>query len=289
MSSAKKLGRGLEALLGAGPQEEHVRELAVDLIVTDPGQPRKNFKEESLAELADSIREHGVISPLIVRRTEKGEYLLVAGERRLRAAKHAELKTVPVLVRELTAQNAEEIALIENLQREDLNPVEEGEAYAAYLSRHKCTQEELARLIGKSRPYVANMLRVSKLPGNLKTALSEGKITFGQARPILSLLEGIDQKAIGERILKENLSAREAEDLVRKTNAASKHKAAPPAARDEGASYFAKLEEELKLALGAGVTIKNGRGKEIARGSISISYENEDEFKRLIALLKGED
>lgn len=283
MSKGRKLGRGLGALLSDGPAEQE-REAPVSAIVPNPGQPRRVFGEEALSELADSIRAHGVVQPLIVRELAKGKYELIAGERRLRAAKLAGLDRVPVLVKDYDEEQSAEIALIENLQREDLNPAEEGEAYRSLMKKYGYTQERLAEAVGKSRPYVANMLRLAGLPKEVLEKLASGALTVGQVRPLLGLASQEEQTALARRIEKENLSARQAEALAA---AAKARKKAPSRKRDPAEAYFKKIENDLKLSLGMGVRIKNGKGKNGCRGSVVIDYGSEEEFQRLVDFLKN--
>ncbi len=287
MSKGRKLGRGLSALFGdeAG-NDRTTLDVAIEKVIPNPNQPRRHFEEDALRELADSVKVHGVVQPLIVRKRDDGTYDLIAGERRLRAAKLAGLKTVPVLAREYSDSDAAQIALIENLQREDLNPVEEGEAYKSLIKKYGYTQEKVAEIVGKSRPYVANMLRIITLPEVVRQPLMEGKLTVGQVRPLLSLMEGVDMEALAQRIMKENLSAREVEDIVRAKTGKTKK---PAAKKTPEFAHFVKLENELKLSLGTSVHIKNGKGKNVHKGSISISFANEEEFRRIIAFLKNEE
>lgn len=286
MSKEKRLGRGLSALLGEESRKrEAPEEIRMDRIVPNPHQPRRNFDEEALAELAVSIRTHGVVQPVIVRREADG-YTLIAGERRLRASKLAGLTTVPAIVRDYNEEAAAEVALVENLQREDLNPVEEGRAYRRLMETYGYTQEKLAGIVGKSRPYVANLLRILALPEEVLARLEEGKLTMGQVRPLLVLASEEEQTALARRIEKENLSSRQAEELVR----GKKEKRAPKEkAEDPAASYFRKIENELKLSLGTGVHIRNGKGKNRLRGAIAIEYTGEEEFQRIVAFLKNEE
>lgn len=286
MSKEKRLGRGLSALLGEESRKrEAPEEIRIDRIVPNPHQPRRNFDEEALAELAASIRTHGVVQPVIVRREADG-YTLIAGERRLRASKLAGLATVPAIVRDYNEEAAAEVALVENLQREDLNPVEEGRAYRRLMETYGYTQEKLAGIVGKSRPYVANLLRILALPEEVLARLEEGKLTMGQVRPLLALASEEEQTALARRIEKENLSSRQAEELVR----GKKEKRAPKEkAEDPAASYFRKIENELKLSLGTGVHIRNGKGKNRLRGDIAIEYTGEEEFQRIVAFLKNEE
>lgn len=286
MSKEKRLGRGLSALLGEESRKrEAPEEIRIDRIVPNPHQPRRNFDEEALAELAASIRTHGVVQPVIVRREADG-YTLIAGERRLRASKLAGLATVPAIVRDYNEEAAAEVALVENLQREDLNPVEEGRAYRRLMETYGYTQEKLAGIVGKSRPYVANLLRILALPEEVLARLEEGKLTMGQVRPLLALASEEEQTALARRIEKENLSSRQAEELVR----GKKEKRVPKEkAEDPAASYFRKIENELKLSLGTGVHIRNGKGKNRLRGAIAIEYTGEEEFQRIVAFLKNEE
>lgn len=286
MSKEKRLGRGLSALLGEESRKrEAPEEIRIDRIVPNPHQPRRNFDEEALAELAASIRTHGVVQPVIVRREADG-YTLIAGERRLRASKLAGLTTVPAIVRDYNEEAAAEVALVENLQREDLNPVEEGRAYRRLMETYGYTQEKLAGIVGKSRPYVANLLRILALPEEVLARLEEGKLTMGQVRPLLALASEEEQTALARRIAKENLSSRQAEELVR----GKKEKRVPKEkAEDPAASYFRKIENELKLSLGTGVHIRNGKGKNRLRGAIAIEYTGEEEFQRIVAFLKNEE
>lgn len=286
MSKEKRLGRGLSALLGEESRKrEAPEEIRIDRIVPNPHQPRRNFDEEALAELAASIRTHGVVQPVIVRREADG-YTLIAGERRLRASKLAGLTTVPAIIRDYNEEAAAEVALVENLQREDLNPVEEGRAYRRLMETYGYTQEKLAGIVGKSRPYVANLLRILALPEEVLAQLEEGKLTMGQVRPLLALASEEEQTALARRIEKENLSSRQAEELVR----GKKEKRAPKEkAEDPAASYFRKIENELKLSLGTGVHIRNGKGKNRLRGAIAIEYTGEEEFQRIVAFLKNEE
>ena len=290
MSKVKRspLGRGLNALLTKKEENKDAAvEINVELIDPNPNQPRRNFPEDALKELAGSIRAHGVVQPVILRKGTEGRYFLIAGERRLRASKLAGKTVIPALIRDYSDQTAAEIALIENLQRENLNPVEEGQAYKNLLKKYGYTQEQLADIVGKSRPYVANMLRIITLPPNVLKPLSEGRMTVGQVRPLLGLMNGVDQEALARRIEAENLSARQVEELVRRQKAKKPKNNAKK--EDHAAAYFRKIESELKLSLGTRVNIKNGKGKDERRGVISIEYANEEEFQRLIAFLKNEE
>ncbi len=281
MPKGRRLGKGLGALLGeeaeAGKNTENI---SVSIIIPNEWQPRREFEPESLQALADSIKDHGVVQPIIVRKKNNG-YELIAGERRLRAAQMAGLLEIPALVREYTDQETAEIALIENLQREDLNPLEEGFAYQRMISEYKFTQEQMASLIGKSRSYVTNMMRLLDLPGEVKDLLLGRKLTAGQARPLLGLGTPAEQVALARRIVAEDLSARRIEEILRK-NKEGKN----PRPVDKADAYLRALEEDLVLSVGSRVKIKVGKGKNSHRGTISISFKSDKEFERITKLLK---
>ena len=204
MPKLRKLGKGLDALFGEDKEEKATEFISTALIVPNEWQPRREFEPGALQSLSDSIKEHGVVQPVIVRKKDD-HYELIAGERRLRAAELAGLTEIPALVREYTDQETAEIALIENLQREDLNPLEEGMAYQRMIDEYKFTQEKMASLIGKSRSYVTNMIRLLDLCDEVKELIFAKKLTAGQARPLLGLPSGAEQAALARRIVEEDL------------------------------------------------------------------------------------
>src|SRR5215470_963445 len=216
MAQRKALGRGLSALLGTPDLEtpETLREIDIDRILPNSHQPRKNFDEDALNELADSIREHGVVQPIVVRPLEDGFFQLIAGERRWRASQRAGLFRIPAVVRDAAENDVLELALIENLQREDLNPMEEAQAYERLISEFGLTQEEVARRVGKNRATVANTLRLLRLPPEVQQWLRENRISTGHAKALLSLndLDAILESA--KKIIQGNYSVRHAEMLV---------------------------------------------------------------------------
>lgn len=282
----KKLGKGLKELLGEDISDNQVEEIAISSIVPNRQQPRKKFDEDSLRALSESIREHGVVQPLILRhdKDDDRKYELIAGERRLRAAKMAGLTTVSALVRDYSDEQSAEIAIIENLQREDLNPLEEGLAYERLIRDYHFTQEKMADVIGKSRSYVTNTIRLLDLPDEIKDFIADKKMTAGQARPLLGLKTEAEQLALGRRVVKEDLSARRIEEIIRTGRGRAKVKPVNQQAEDA----VRAMEESLVMAVGTKVRIKIGKGKNSHRGTISISFKNDKEFERITNLLKAD-
>ena len=285
------LGRGISALISeATPVEEPVDEVAapedpertvqyIDIndIKPNRNQPRKKFDPESIGELAASIQEHGIIQPLIVCKAEQG-YELVAGERRWRAAREAALDKVPCLVREFTSEENALIAIIENMQREDLDPIEEAEGLEKMMKEYGFTQEEVSRSVGKSRPYITNSLRLLKLPQDIREKISEGAISAGHARALLSVKTRALQEQICQKIIKDGMSVRETENLVRK---GGKSRKAP--ARSKKDPDIVAVEEKLKEIYGTKVAITtNGR-----KGAVEISYYGREDLNRIIELLES--
>lgn len=251
------LGRGLEALLpgaGAAGAPPGPREVDIDLIAPNPEQPRTNFPPDQLRELAASIREHGVIQPLVASAEPEGGYRLIAGERRLQAARLAGLATVPVVVREADGAELLELALVENIQRADLNPVEEALAYRRLLDEYGLTQEEAARRVGRSRAAVANAVRLLQLEPDIRRALVAGDIREGHARALLGLPEGPARLGLAREAARRRLSVRETEAAVRRILAGR-----PQSAARAPAAPLRELETDLRRALGTRVTVTAGR------------------------------
>lgn len=277
------LGRGLAALLPVveARTDEPVRELALTEIRPNSFQPRKTFDEEKLAELAASIKAHGVLQPVVVRAVIGG-FELVAGERRFRAAQMAGLSKIPAVVRELSDAEMMELALIENLQREDLNPLEEAVAFQRLLQEFGLTQEELARHLGKSRSHIANTIRLLNLPESVQENVSRGTITMGHARALLALEDPELQNQVSRRIIEKGLSVRDTENLVRSLLARKKQGARKK--RPQLDPWLTEVETNLKHALATQVRIKPGR----RGGKIEIEYYSTEDLERLTGLLLNE-
>lgn len=285
--AAKKggLGRGLDALFADNSIEEIASTSAVKLKIMDiepnRDQPRKIFDEDALAELADSIAKHGVIQPLLVRPMPDGSYQLVAGERRWRASRMAGLTEVPVVIKELSDDEAMALALIENLQREDLNAIEEAQGIKALMDTLSLTQDEAAERVGKSRPAVANALRLLKLPNSVIALVSDGKLSPGHARALLGFKDEQDIIETADLIIEKGLTVRDVEKLVKKRNKESK--AEKPAARR--ASYYDEVELALTDFLGRKVKVGTKPGKE--SGVLEIDFFDKDDLTRLADALKS--
>lgn len=273
----KGLGKGLGALIASAETDDNgVKELRINEIEPNVGQPRKNFNDEKLSQLAESIKQHGVVQPLIVQK-DGDTYRIVAGERRWRASRIAGLQTVPVIVRDLSNKQVMEIALIENLQREDLNPIEEAEAYERLMDEFGMTQEEISITVGKSRPAIANSVRLLTLQVKIRDMVITGEISSGHARAILSIEDKAMQLNAVEEIIKKELNVRETELLVKKlmTKKASKRK------KSDDIEYLA-LEERFREIFGTKVKILNNK----KNGKILIEYYSVDELDRIISLVE---
>jgi ParB family transcriptional regulator, chromosome partitioning protein len=297
------LGRGLGALLGGSPvlarpaiappvqsvaptpapdSRERVQRVPLNKIRPCPLQPRKNFSEESLRELADSIREQGIVQPLIVR--ARGDFFeLIAGERRWRAAQLLNLPEVPVITREADDRAVLELALIENLQRENLNAIEEAHGYAQLAEQFQLTQEEIAAKVGKSRAVVANALRLLKLPETLQKFVRDGRLSVGHAKVILGLTDEKTQKLAAERVIKEGLNVRQTEGLIAKLQKRGARKVAQPEtiSISVGDPHVADLEAKLREVFATKVKLNYAQGK----GALEISFFSDEELERILEIL----
>jgi len=280
MAKRKALGRGLSALIPDADKLESAEgqffQCPIEEIEPNPYQPRQEFSVSELKEMVNSVREKGILTPLLVTRTKKG-YQLIAGERRWRAAQRAGLERVPVVVREASPMEALELALVENIHRKDLNPIEEALAYRKLQEETGATQDTLAKRLGKDRSSIANLLRLLKLPASIQKDVINGQLSMGHARVLAGLKTRQEQKALRDMILKKGLSVRQAESLVRK------RKTFTPSGkkRAELDYYMQSLSDNLKRSLGTKVDIKK-RGKQ---GRIVIYFYSDDELDRLLELL----
>lgn len=293
----KGLGRGLDSLIintdifnqevsvnedkkeeNKGENLEGLNRISIDDIKPNENQPRKTFDPEKIEDLANSIREHGVIQPIVVRKVDKW-YEIVAGERRWRAARAAGLKEVPCIVRNLTDEEHMLLAIIENMQREDLNPIEEAEGLERMISTFGMTQAEISKSVGKSRPYITNSLRLLKLPERIKDMMAEGKLTTGHGRALITIEDQDKAIEIAEKVIEEGLSVRKIEELAKEKK---KIKRGKPAKRAAKSPDVLLVERELKGILGTKVNINMASRK----SSIEIECHSVDEVERIVELLK---
>jgi len=280
LTARQALGKGLGALIPEkgvpeGEAKRTLQHCGIEEVHPNPFQPRKTFSDEQLQELVESIREKGILQPLLVRRRSDG-YELIAGERRWRAAQRAGLREIPILVKDVSDSEMLELSLIENIQRENLNPIEEAEAYKRLMDQFHLSQEEISKKVGKDRSTIANAVRLLRLPPEIKLSLAEGKITIGHARAFLSL-DGVDQqRLLWKKLLSAGLSVRQTESLVKRLRTRS----SPPPRRSH--AEWSSLIEELQRALGTKVRILGSR----RRGKIEIDFFSPDELDRIIELLR---
>ncbi len=277
---AKKLGglgKGLNAIFIENDNEESggAVKLKISEIEPNRSQPRKEFDEAALSELADSISQHGLLQPILVRPLTLGGYEIVAGERRYRACRMAGLTEVPVVIRELSEAETMELALIENLQREDLSPLEEALGYKTLMDEHGFTQEEVSRSVGKSRPAVANALRLLRLPDSILEYLKYEKISAGHARALITLPQEDLMKEVCEQIVKNDLSVRQTEKLCKKLTADKK----PEKPKEKIPNYYREVELTLSEALGRKISVTKSKGKE--GGVLQIEFYSDEELTEL--------
>jgi len=277
---AKGLGKGLNALF---PEEsltptEKVEMIPLKEIKANPYQPRKIFDDAAIIELSESIKEHGVLQPIILRKVKKG-YEIVVGERRFRASKQSNLTEIPAVVRDMTDQQMMELAILENLQREDLTPIEEAEAYQNLMEHLHLTQEQLAFRLGKSRPHIANHIRLLSLPEQVRDLISANKISMGHGRAILGLKRKKLIPQVTEKVMKEEMSVRQLEALIQRLNEDVPRETSKERKKD---IFLVDKEEQLREYFGTNVTIKKGKDK----GKIEIEFFSEDDLERILELLE---
>ncbi len=292
MAAKRGLGKGIDAMISGDDTKakkvvkEVIKEVdTVDINKIEPNnnQPRKNFNEDKIHELAESIKQHGLIEPLIVQKGKKGFYTIIAGERRWRAAREAGIKEIPVMVKEYSDQQVMEIALIENIQREDLNAIEEAEAYERLIKDFNLKQDEVAERVSKSRVAITNSLRLLKLDPRVREMIIEDKIKSGHARALLSVTDPEEQYQLAVIIFDNSMSVRETEKMVKKYLADKDKPAKQIKEKDTQTELiYRDYEEKLKTVIGTKVNINNkGRGK----GKIEIEYFSPDEFDRIVSMM----
>jgi ParB family chromosome partitioning protein len=279
----KGLGRGLSALMGDIPQENaqtksSSEKIPIHFVYANPSQPRKNFNQELLNELSESIKEQGIIQPILVRKKSEDKYEIVAGERRWRAAQLAKIHEVPVIVLNIDDKKSLEFAILENIQRSDLNGIEEALGYDNLVKKFGYSQETLSKILGKSRSHIANTLRLAGLPEEIKKMISDGLLTAGHARCLVNVPDNIKLAKI---IVNKNLSVRQAEFLVKKEQVFSSLKKIP---RNNKDTNIKSLESDLGLLMGIKVDIKNKKNNS---GEIKFSYKNLDQLNKIISTLKA--
>lgn len=276
---AKGLGKGISAFF---PEESihsdnRVEHIAVSKLIVNPFQPRKIFNEEALKELAESIKEHGIIQPIVVRKKEK-KYEIIAGERRFRAAKLAGLKEIPAIVKEMTEQQMMEVAILENLQREDLTPIEEAEAYSSLIDNLNFTQDALAKRLGKSRPHIANHIRLLQLPEDVRQLMNEGVLSMGHGRALLGLKNKGRIAEVAQKVIAQSLNVRQLESLVHQLNEGVSHETKEKVKKDV---FVQATESQLREYFGTSVQVKKQKNK----GKIEIEFYSEDDLERILDIL----
>lgn len=282
--SSKGLGRGIEALFedyNEAEENETVTEISLNEIRPNPYQPRKNFDEKGIKELAGSIKKSGVFQPIILRRSTVKGYEIIAGERRFRASSEAGKKTIPAIIRDVDEEHMMEIAVLENLQREDLNPIEEAEAYNTLMEKLNLTQSQVSDRLGKSRPYIANYLRLLSLPGEVKKMIRQQSLSMGQARTLLSVKDKEKILGLAKKAVAQNMTVRQLETAVAALNGDLKK---PVKNKKKKSSPFLKeSEERLGEKFGTKVAIKNN--EKSGKGKIEINYLSNDDLNRILDVL----
>ena len=284
----KRLGKGLDALIPSYATDDRHIDGAVPLtqIIPNRNQPRQEFNPEQMEELTASIKENGILQPLTVRELENGDFELIAGERRLRAAKDAGLETVPVYILSVDADvEMMEFALVENIQRVDLKPLEKAEGYAILSGKYDLSQDEIAKRVGKSRPAIANALRLLKLPPEIKSSLNSGKISTGHALAILGLRKSLQMMTLHQKVVREELSVRQTEALVKKFSESFKNNLKGKIVVSKQSDVI-HIEDELISLLGTKVAIKKSQK---GKGKIQIEFYSENDFQRILGIISGSE
>lgn len=287
----KGLGRGLESLLGDLPEEvssyvSAVPDISIDDIEANPWQPRSDFEEEALKELAESIKQQGIIQPVTVRKLDNGKYQLISGERRLRAARMAGLTSIPAYVRQVDDVALLEMALVENIQRQDLNAIEIALSFKRLIEECNLTQEQLSEKVSKNRSTIANYLRLLKLPPEIQVALRDGVITMGHARALISIEDASIQMLIFNKVIQEDLSVRQVEELVRRESARSgksqtlksSHSLLPDEVKEWQQQFSQRYQTQVRIAI-----------KQSGRGSITISFKNLQQLQQIMSYFKPQE
>ncbi|MCP1146618.1 ParB/RepB/Spo0J family partition protein [Lysinibacillus endophyticus] len=285
---ARGLGKGIGALfptetletLETVQNEDAIEKISLQKLVVNPFQPRKTFDDEKIDELAQSIKEHGIIQPIVVRKKGK-KFEIVVGERRFRAAKLANLEEIPAIIREMTEEQMMEVAILENLQREDLTPIEEAEAYQSLIEKLNFTQEELAKRLGKSRPYITNHMRLLQLPDEVRELVNNGKLTMGHGRTLLGLKNKRRIPEVAEKVVKHELNVRQLEALIKQLNEDVSRETEKPVKKD---IFVQATETQLREYFGTNVQIKKSKNK----GKIEIEFYSEDDLERILEILQVE-
>lgn len=279
---SNRLGRGLSALIPdieEKIEKKDIENISIKDIYPNENQPRRVFDEEKIKDLSESIKKYGVLQPIVLKPDEFGKYMIIAGERRYRASKMANLTEIPAVLRDIPIKEIMEIALIENLQREELTPIEEALGYKSLIENYNLTQEEISEAIGKSRPHIANMLRLLNLEKEVIEMINQGFITAGHGKALLRVTDKIQQINLANKVIDENLSVRETEDLTKNVFIEKKKKKTP-----QKDIFTLDIEEKLMNALGTKVNISKGKKK----GKIEIEYHDDEQLSSIISLLIDE-
>ena len=279
---SNRLGRGLSALIPdieEKIEKKDIENISIKDIYPNENQPRRVFDEEKIKDLSESIKKYGVLQPIVLKPDEFGKYMIIAGERRYRASKMANLTEIPAVLRDIPIKEIMEIALIENLQREELTPIEEALGYKSLIENYNLTQEEISEAIGKSRPHIANMLRLLNLEKEVIEMINQGFITAGHGKALLRVTDKIQQINLANKVIDENLSVRETEDLTKNVFIEKKKKKTP-----QKDIFTLDIEEKLMNVLGTKVNISKGKKK----GKIEIEYHDDEQLSNIISLLINE-